>query len=127
MDALQQEVRVWYANAKHAKKQALSRQLRLAFDGVKYAPSTATSDSDSSTSSHPASDKNGALGATSATTRSAAHSGEDIKRIITDLKFNEISPGQYEQNIQSLLAMLIKQDARIKLLERSVQALTDKQ
>ena len=53
----------------------------------------------------------------------ALNTGGDVKRIISDLQFSDIPAGEYEYTTQSLLSMLIKQDARIKVLERTVELL----
>lgn len=109
-------MRSWYAEAKARKKRALVEKLKAAFmsaSGSNRASSTAISVSE---------------GATISTVPNAGVGGVnrgngEVKRIINDLQFGDIPAGMYEYTTQSLLSMLMKQDARIKVLERTVELL----
>eukprot|EP01032_Pedospumella_encystans_P016450 gene16450-18773_t len=94
MDALQAKVKTWYAAGKARKKANLAIRLRAAFQGEKYITHTNYVP----------------------TYRKVANSDRtesDVKRIIQDLRFDEIPAGVYAQSIQSLLAMVLKQEAKI--------------
>mmetsp|Transcript_1432 Transcript_1432/g.2339 ORF Transcript_1432/g.2339 Transcript_1432/m.2339 type:complete len:590 (+) Transcript_1432:21-1790(+) len=78
------------------------RQEKDKEDGASSSPSS--SSSSSSSSSNPATDD---------TTSSST-------RVIQDLRFTDISPGTYQANLQSLLAMVLKQDSRIRNLENVI-------
>jgi len=108
MDTLQAEVKTWYAAAKARKKANLGIRLRAAFQGEKYIAHTNYVP------------KNRATG-------KANHAaGSEVKRIIQDLQFGEIPVGAYEHNIQSLLAMVLRQEAKIQVLEQKMARLLEK-
>ena len=104
MDALQAKVKTWYAAAKARKKENLAIRLRAAFQGEKYITHT----------NYMPINRNVA---------SSDRTESDVKRIIQDLRFGEIPSGAYAQSIQSLLAMVLKQEAKIQLLEQKIERL----
>lgn len=108
MDALQEEVKIWYAAAKERKKTNLATRLRATFQGEKYTTLT---------NYQPTGTNKASKGAVEG----------DVKRIIQDLHFDAIPVGKYEESIQSLLAMVLTQDAKIKILEQKLERLLDKQ
>lgn len=104
MDALQAKVKIWYAAAKARKKENLAIRLRAAFQGEKYITRT----------NYVPTNRNVA---------SSDRTESDVKRIIQDLRFDEIPSGAYAHSVQSLLAMVLKQEAKIQLLEQKIERL----
>ncbi|KAJ1407983.1 hypothetical protein B484DRAFT_201478 [Ochromonadaceae sp. CCMP2298] len=136
LDALQGRVREWYAAFRSQEKQGL-KELLLAVMGSGNSGDSSNSAGLDSRSSGGGSgsggtgigidgmleDKGKGVGGADVGGAIAVDDKEPL-RVLQPLRFGDITPGQYRENLQALLAMVLKQEARIRQLEGAIQTLT---
>jgi hypothetical protein len=95
LDALQAEVKGWYARFKHSKKRAVLAQLQRVFDSPRGEVGNGAGDQE---------------GVEELVQEAPA-------RELKDLLFRDIPAGEYQLAVQRLLAQVLKLEARVRVLE----------